>query len=203
MSLRIILGAALLALVTALVAPAAEAQTPVRVRGAIEKLDGNVLTVKSREGPSVQIKLADNYTVAAVVPTALDKIAAGTFIGTASMKAPDGNLVALEVLLFPEAMRGANEGHYPWDLQPEGMMTNATVSTVASAANGRELTLTHKGGTNKVIVPPGVPIVTFEPGTTDMLKPGAKVFVGTQKQADGTLTAARVNVGKDGLTPPM
>ena len=203
MSLRIILGAALLALVTALVAPAAEAQTPVRVRGAVEKLDGNVLTVKSREGPSVQIKLNDNFAVAAVVPTELDKVAAGTFIGTASMKAPDGTLVALEVLLFPEAMRGTGEGHYPWDLQPESMMTNATVATVASAAKGRELTLTYKGETNKVVVPPGVPIVTFEPGTKEMLTPGAKVFVGTQKQADGTLTAARVNVGKDGLTPPM
>lgn len=202
MSLRIIMGATVLALVAGLVAPA-EAQTPVRVRGAIEKLDGNQLTVKTREGPSVQIKLADTYAVAAVVPTELDKVAAGTFIGTASMKAPDGSLVALEVLLFPEAMRGSNEGHYPWDLQPESMMTNATVSTVAAAANGRELTLTHKGGTNKVIVPPGIPIVTFEPGSKDMLAPGAKVFIGTQKQADGTLTAGRVNVGKDGLTPPM
>lgn len=200
--LRIILGSALLALIVALATPA-EAQTPVRVRGAVEKLDGNQLIVTTREGPSVTIKLADNYAVAAVVPTELEKVAAGTFIGTATMKAPDGSLVALEVLLFPEAMRGANEGHYPWDLQPESMMTNATVATVASGAKGRELALEYKGGSNKVIVPPGVPIVTFEPGTKDMLTPGAKVFVGTQKQADGSLTAGRVNVGKNGLTPPM
>jgi len=203
MSLRIILGAALLALVTTLVAPAAEAQTPVRVRGAVEKLDGNVLTVKSREGPSIQIKLADNFAVAAVVPTELDKVAAGTFIGTASMKAPDGTLVALEVLLFPEAMRGTGEGHYPWDLQPESMMTNATVATVATASDGQTLTLKYKDGTQTIKVKPGTPIVTFAPGDRADAKVGAKVFLGATKGADGSLTAARLLVGKDGLTPPM
>jgi len=184
-------------------ASTAWAQTPVRVRGAVETLDGNTLTVKSRDGGDVKIKLADNYAVAAVVPTDLASIKPGSFIGTAAMKGADGKLVALEVLVFPEAMRGTGEGHYPWDLQPESTMTNATVSTLADSPKGREMTLTFKGESNKVIVPAGVPIVTFQPGDKAMLKPGAKVFVGTQKQADGSLTAARVNVGKDGLTPPM
>jgi hypothetical protein len=83
------------------------------------------------------------------------------------------------------------------------MMTNATVATLADNPKGREMTLNYKGESNKVTVPAGVPIVTFEPGDKAMLKPGAKVFAVTQKQADGSLTAARVNVGKDGLTPPM
>jgi len=185
------------------VAGAAAAQTPVRVRGAIEALDGTQLTVKSRDGDLIKIKLADNYVVAAVVPTALDMIKPGSFIGTAAMKQTDGSLVALEVLVFPEAMRGVGEGHYPWDLQPESTMTNATVATLADSPKGHQMTLTFKGETNQVIVPPGVPIVTFEPGDKAMLKPGAKVFVGTTKAADGSLSAARVNVGKDGLTPPM
>jgi hypothetical protein len=185
------------------VAGAAAAQTPVRVRGAVEALDGTQLTVKSREGADVKIKLADNYAVAAVVPTDLAAIKPGSFIGTAAMKQADGSLVALEVLVFPETMRGTGEGHYPWDLQPESTMTNATVATLADTPKGREMSLNFKGESNKVIVPAGVPIVTFEPGDKSMLKPGAKVFIGTQKQADGTLTAARVNVGKDGLTPPM
>src|SRR5260221_12839619 len=157
----------------------AAAQTPVRVRGTVEALDGTTLKVKSREGPVVTIKLADNYAVAAVVATDLASVKPGSFIGTASMKQPDGSLVALEVLVFPEAMRGTGEGHYPWDLQPESMMTNATVATVASAAKGRELSLTHKGETTKVVVPAGVPSLTFQPGTKDMLKPRAQGFVGT------------------------
>jgi hypothetical protein len=185
------------------IAGTAAAQTPVRVRGVIEALDGTQLTVKSRDGDLVKIKLADNYAVAAVVPTALDMIKPGSFIGTAAMKQADGSLVALEVLVFPEAMRGTGEGHYPWDLQPESTMTNATVATLADSPKGRQMTLTFKGESNQVIVPPGVPIVTFEPGDKALLKPGAKVFVGTTKAADGSLSAGRVNVGKDGLTPPM
>jgi hypothetical protein len=184
-------------------AAAASAQTPVRVRGAVEALDGNQLTVKSRDGATVHIKLNDNYAVAAVVPTQLASIKPNSFIGTAAMKQSDGSLVALEVLVFPETMRGTGEGHYPWDLQPESTMTNATVATLAATPKGQEMTLTFKGETNKVIVPAGAPIVTFEPGDKAMLKPGAKVFIGTSKGADGTLTAGRVNVGKDGLTPPM
>jgi hypothetical protein len=195
----VMLGAVLCGL-----AAVAGAQTPpVRVRGAVESLDGTLLTVKSRDGATLQIKLADNYSVNAVVPIDIAAIKPGSFIGTAAMKGADGNLVALEVLVFPEAMRGTGEGHYPWDLQPESTMTNATVATLAETPKGREMTLTFKGETNKVVVPAGVPIVTFEPGDRAMLKPGAKLFAITQKQADGTLTAARVNVGKDGFTPPM
>jgi hypothetical protein len=156
-----------------------------------------------RDGDPVKIKLADNYAVAVVVPTDLASIKPGSFIGTAAMKQADGSLVALEVLVFPEAMRGTGEGHYPWDLQPESTMTNATVATLADSPKGRQMTLTFKGESNQVIVPPGVPIVTFEPGDKALLKPGAKVFVGTTKAADGSLSAGRVNVGKDGLTPPM
>jgi hypothetical protein len=181
----------------------AAAQTPVRVRGAVEALDGSQLTVKSREGELVKIKLADNFAVAQVVPTALDSVKPGSFIGTAALKQPDGSLVALEVLVFPEAMRGTGEGSYPWDLQPESSMTNATVATLADSPKGRVMTLNFKGDSNKVVVPAGVPIVTFEPGDKALLKPGAKVFVGTMKQPDGSLTAGRVNVGKDGMTPPM
>jgi len=198
-----LLRTVLLVALAGLFAGAAMAQTPVRVRGTVEALDGNTLKVKSRDGADLAIKLADNYAVAAVVKTELAAIKPGAFIGTASMKQADGSLVALEVLVFPEAMRGTGEGHYPWDLQPESMMTNATVATLADNPKGREMTLNYKGESNKVTVPAGVPIVTFEPGDKAMLKPGAKIFAVTQKQADGSLTAARVNVGKDGLTPPM
>jgi hypothetical protein len=105
--------------------------------------------------------------------------------------------------VFPEAMRGAGEGHYPWDLQPESTMTNATVAAVVSASAGRELTVIYKGESQKIMVPADVPVVTFEPSDRSMLTPGAHVFLTAQRAADGSLTAARVAVGKDGLVPPM
>ena len=108
------------------------------------------------------------------------------------------------MLVFPEAMRGSNEGHYPWDLAPESMMTNATVSTVVATDGGQTLTLKYKGdGTQTIHVRPGVPIVTFQPGQRSDAKPGAKIFMGAQKAADGSFTAMRIAVGKDGLQPPM
>ena len=186
----------------AFAAPAG-AQTNVRIRGAITALDGQILTVKTREGPEVKIKLADNYAVAAVVPIAMDQIKAGSYVGSAAMKQPDGTLRAVEVLVFPAAMKGANEGHYPWDLMPESTMTNATVEAVVDGTTGREMSLTYKGGTQKIVVPTNVPIVTFEPGDKSLLMPGALVFVGTQQAADGTFSAGRVNVGKNGFKPPM
>jgi hypothetical protein len=107
------------------------------------------------------------------------------------------------VLVFPESARGSNEGHYPWDLQPESMMTNATVATVAAAGDGQTLTLKYKDGTQDIRVKPGIPIVTFTAGDRADVKVGAKVFLVPAKSADGTLTATRILVGKDGLTPPM
>jgi len=193
-------AAALLGLMLAL---PASAQTPARIRGAIASLDGQILTVKTREGPEVKIKLADNYAVTAVVPISMDQVKPGSFIGSAAMKQADGSMKAVEVLVFPEAMRGANEGHYPWDLMPESTMTNATVEAVVDGTAGREMALTYKGGKQKIIVPAGVPIVTFEPGDKSLLVPGALVFVGSQRAADGNLSAARVNVGKNGFKPPM
>ena len=190
-------------LLLAAFAVSAHAQTPVRVRGSVEKIDGLALTVKTRGGESVAIKLAEKYVVAGVVPASLADVTPGKFIGTATLGQKDGTLVALEVLIFPEAMRGANEGHYPWDLQPESLMTNATVADVATGAKDRTLTLKYKDGEKKVLVPEGVPIVTFVPAERSELKPGAHIFAGTVRQPDGSLTAGRVNVGLNGLVPPM
>lgn len=199
---------ACLALAAAVCLPAAagaQQAQPVRVRGAIESLDGRVLTVKTREGPSVKITLAENFAVRNVKAVELGTVSTGSYIGTAAMKQADGTYRALEVLVFPEAQRGAGEGIFPWDLQPESTMLNATVGTVAAAAlaGARELTISAKGESARVIVPMDVPIVTFEAASRDLLKPGAKVFIGTQRQPDGSYTAAAVTVGKDGVDPPM
>lgn len=176
---------------------------PTRLRGSIAAIDGKTATIATREGTSVPLKLADNWVVMLVSPMTMADIKENSFVGVASMKGPDGTLNALEVLIFPEAARGSNEGHYPWDLQPESMMTNASVATVAAAPDGQTLTLKYKDGTQTIKVKPGTPIVTFAPGERADAKVGAKVFLVATKGADGGLSAARLLVGKDGLTPPM
>jgi hypothetical protein len=197
----------LIACAAALVAFAAGAlaqTTPTRLRGTVAAIDGNTLTMATREGGTAKVALADKWAVALVAPLTLADIKEGSFVGVASMKKPDGTLEALEVLVFPEAARGSNEGHYPWDLQPESLMTNANVSKVVKSGDSQTLTLAYKGnGTQTIHVGKDVPVVTFLPGTQADAKVGAKVFIGAAKAADGSLSAARVNVGKDGLTPPM
>lgn len=183
---------------------AAEAQTTMmRVRGTVTGLDGQMLALKTREGKDVKIKLADNFGVVGVVAASMDQIQPNSFVGIASRKDKDGRQVALEVLVFPESARGSNEGHYPWDLQPESMMTNATVAANVDSVNGRELTLNYKGGQQQIIVPAGIPIVTFSSGDRALLVPGAFVFVPAQVAADGSMSAGRVLAGKDGTRPPM
>src|SRR5471032_2372110 len=130
---------------------------PTRVRGTISAIDGKTVTIATREGATATIKLADNWAVALVAPVALTEIKPNSFVGVASLGS-DANRTALEVLVFPEAARGSNEGHYPWDLQPESMMTNATVATVAPGGDGQTLKLDYKGGTQTIKVKPGTPV---------------------------------------------
>ena len=197
------LGSCLLLLLCAY----ALAQTPTptqRIRGDVVAIDGSNLQVKARSGETLSVKLADNYVVTAVVKIDMTAIKPGAFIGTATVPQPDGTLTSLEVLVFPESMRGSNEGHYPWDLKPGSMMTNATIADVASVGQGgRRMTLKYKDGEKSIVVPEDVPIVTFEPGDKAMLVPGAHILVTATRQPDGSLTAARVAVGKNGLVPPM
>jgi hypothetical protein len=185
----------------------AEGTPPTRLRGAIEKLDGNVLTVKTRQGKPATVKLADDVGVIGVLGASLADVTEGKFIGTATKGEKDGALVALEVVIFPEEMRGFKEGHYPWDVQPQSMMTNATVSGVSgttAGAKGRVLMVKYKDGEKKVYVPENAPVVTLKKVDRAALKPGAHVFIGAaERQPDGSFTTKGVNVGLDGLVPPM
>jgi hypothetical protein len=197
------IAAAVLAL-SATAALAQDGAPPVRIRGTIEKLDGNVLVVKTRDGKPATVKLSDDAAVAGVVAASLADVAPGKFIGTATLGQKDGALVALEVLIFPDSMRGFGEGHYPWDLRPQSMMTNATVANVVGGAKDRVVTLKYKDGEKKVYVPEDAPIVTFTSADRSALTPGAHVFIGAaQRQPDGSFTTKRVNVGLKGLVPPM
>jgi hypothetical protein len=191
-----------IALMSALAA-GVHAQSTQRIRGDVVSVEGPKLQVRTRTGELASITLADEYKVSAVVKTTAAAIVPGSYVGTASMPQPDGSGRALEVLVFPESGRGSGEGHYAWDLKPGSMMTNATVENVVSADNGRRITLRYKEGQKTIDVPPDAPIVTFEPGSREMLRPGAHVMVNARIQPDGSLTATGVAVGKDGLVPPM
>jgi hypothetical protein len=181
----------------------AQTPAPARVRGAISSVDASELQVTTRSGDKVTLKLPADAVVTIIEPIAIDAIKPGSFIGTAARTQPDGTLRALEVQVFPESMRGVGEGHRPWDLGSDSTMTNGTVGTLEKLTDERTLTLDYKGGEKTVIVPAGVPIITYEPGSRAALVPGAHVIVTATRAPDETLTAIRLGVGKDGLVPPM
>ena len=174
------------------------------IRGMIVSLDGSTLTVTTREGPTAALALKSGWEAAGVAAASLGDIKPGDFAGVASLPLAAGEDGALEVLVFPAAMKGTGEGSYPWDLKPNSTMTNATVSNAVKEVDGRTLTLTFDGGQEKTIsVPDGTPIVTFAPATAADLKPGATVFVPAQRGDDGMLSARFVVVGENGVAPPM
>ena len=181
----------------------AQQASPVRIRGTIESVQDPTYTVTARDGSEVQLTLAEKPQIAGVVKASLSDIKQGTFVGVTAMPQADGTLRAVEVHIFPEAMRGSGEGHYPWDLRPQSTMTNANVDQVVTAVDGRTLTLKYKDGEKKVFVPAEAPIVAYVVGDKNDLKPGAKVFVVAAKRPDGSLEGRAWRVGRDGLTPPM
>jgi Domain of unknown function (DUF5666) len=189
-----------------LFAGAAWAQQPpsVRIRGTIESVDGSMLMVKSRDGADLKVRMTDNVSIVGITKIAMSEIKPGSYIGVSAMPEPDGTQKALAIHIFPEAMRGTGEGFRPWDLRPNSTMTNATVAETVASTDGQNIVVKYKDGEKKVVVSPDTPIVTFVAGEKSELKPGAKIIIfGATKKEDGTLEANRVNVGVDGLTPPM
>jgi len=184
--------------------PLAMAQEPtVRVRGTIDRVEGDAYIVKARAGGELKVTLADKAMVVALTKASLADIKQGSYVGVAGMPQPDGSQKALEVHIFPEAMRGTGDGHRGWDLQPSSTMTNGSVEQTAASSDGQVLMLKYKDGEKKIVVPPDAPIVVYVPGEKSELKPGASIFIAAAvKQPDGTLQAPRVNVGR-GVAPPM
>lgn len=182
----------------------AQQPPPVRIRGTIEAVDGPLLSIKSREGNDLKVRTTDDVAVFGVVKTELSEIKPGSYIGVTAMPEPDGTQKAVAVHIFPENQRGAAEGFRPWDLRPNSTMTNATVAETVAGTDGQHIRVKYKDGEKKVLVPPGTPIVTFIAGDKAQIKPGAHIIIfGATKKDDGTLEANRVNVGIDGITPPM
>ena len=180
------------------------ANAPTRIRGTLENVDGNMLTVKARNGETMKVKVPDNVVVIGLAKASIADITSGKFIGTTTVGQRDGALVAEEVHIFPENMRGTGEGHRDWDLRPQSKMTNANVADIKDMGDGKVLTVQYKGGEKQVLVTPRTTVVMYEPATRAELKPGAPVFINAaERQPDGTYTAPRVNVGLNGQVPPM
>ena len=181
------------------------ANPPIHVRGTLVSADAKQIVVKSRDGRTVTLARANNLSIAEIYPIELKDIKQGSFIGTTGMPQPDGSQKAIEVHVFPPALRGSGEGHYAWDLQPGSTMTNADVAELApapaSVLGGRKLKLRYGGGEQMVVVPPGAPIVEIALADDKLLAPGAKVIVSVQDR-DGTPTATSLQAGRDGFTPP-
>jgi len=198
---------AALALAAALVATSAVAQQPgmVRVRGTIEKVDGQTLSVKSRDGSMLTVKLADKARVTAMVKASLADIKVGTFVGVTAMPQPDGSQKAVGLHIFMDAQKGVvPERFSQWDRQPGSTMTNADVTSTVSSVDGQVMMVKYADGEKKIIVPPDTPVVKFVPGSMSDLKAGAQIFiVAAKKMPDGTLEAPGINVGRDGVAPPM
>jgi len=187
----------------AIASVAADAQTPGRVRGTITAIDGNTLSVKSREGQDLKIELAPNATFAYMKALKLSDIAPGTPLGTSAVKGPDGKIVARELHLFAKDRPIPNEGHRPWDLEPGSTMTNAMVTAMVQARNGHELTLKYKDGAQQVIVPDNIPIVMAVDGDRSLLVAGQYAVIAISTDAGGKMTATRVQITKDGVKPPQ
>jgi hypothetical protein len=185
---------------------AAQAQN-VRVRGTIEKIDGDVLTVKSREGTDLKLKLKDNATIRGVIKASLADIKSGTGVGITSMPQADGSLKAVEIHIFPAGLN-FNQFHGPWDLMPNSLMTNGAVQTSVAGVEGQTLTVEYKARDKpaeqkKVMVTPQTVIVGYAPGNKSELKVGQKIFVANApKLPDGTIDVANISYGKD-IAPPM
>ncbi len=201
--LRIVLAAAFaLALEPAI---AQNAPPVASARATIESVsaDGANLGVRTRAGEERTIHLSPKTRFALVVPATLADVKPGSFVGVAAMPGEGDELKAMEVHIFPEAMRGTGEGHRPFDLGPGSSMTNGNITARVDATSGPKLTVTYKGGEKSIVIDPQTPIVALAPGAETDLKPGAAIIARGPKQDDGSIDAAFVLVGKDGLVPPM
>ena len=183
----------------ALALPAVAQTTPKRVRGTVQSLNGQLLTVLANDGQTVKIVLAPNYTVGAIVPSTLDKVTPGAKIGIVGFGPPKQQRAAVISIVPPGATM--TEAQFAWDTQPDSVMTNGSIASEVTSADGRTLMVAVKGEPVQVTVPANAIIQESAPGDPSMLTPGAHVLIAAQQAGDGTVTASRVNVGRDGWTP--
>ena len=185
-------------------ATAAYAQQPSRIRGQIEKADGGMFALKTRDGAMLNVKLADDARVSALVKASLADIKNDSFIGIAGMPQPDGSIEAFSIHILLPAQRGVvPDRHGPWDAKPGSTMTNAYVENVVASKDGETLMVKYKDGEKKIVVTPQTVIAAAAPADKDEIKAGAQLIIfGWDKQPDGSVLAKTIYVGR-GVTPAM
>ena len=186
-------------------AAVAYGQDPVHFRGTIQKLGADNIVINQISGDTITIMAPKEMIVLTSEPTAAANIVAEKFIGVTALALPDGSLKALEVHIFSEAGRGIGEGHYPWSLLPESTMTNANISSMVESVDGAVMSLAYKDdGSQKVVIPPGVPVVKLElVNNWSPMEVGSHIFVVASEGDDGQFSAIAVVIGLRGTTPPM
>jgi len=176
--------------------------TPVRVRGTVDKLDGKTLTVKTKDGSTATVTLADDVNVTFLIKKTLADLKPGDTVASTGIKGADGKLHAIEVRVLPRPFADGGR-QFPWDLSPDSVMTNATLGTITKTSDGAVLHVTFKDGEADYTVGPDTLIFAHSPGDTSLLVPGAAVVLFASKQEDGKITARGLVVEKDGIKPPM
>jgi hypothetical protein len=195
------LGAAAIAFSLALTS-AALAQQPGRIRGQIEKADGDMFVLKTRDGTMLNVRLDEKARVSALVKATLADIKKDSFIGIAGIPDPDGSIKAYSIHMFLPAQRGmVPDRHGPWDGRPNSTMTNAYVEDVVQSKDGETLMVKYKDGEKKIIVTKDTVIAAAAPGNKDELKAGAQIIIfGWDKQPNGSVLAKTLYIGRAG--PP-
>jgi hypothetical protein len=197
--------AAIVVLLSGMPAPAQTAAnaTRVRVAGTSEGLNGDTLTVDISGGQKQVVTLSPDLKVYGVERRRITDIKPGDFIASGGVRGTDGKIHAVEVRIFPEALRGIGEGQRPWNAKPEGVMTNATIGTVSHSGDGGVVHVTYKDGQSEFTIDPDVPILAYVPADRSLLKPGASVVTTATKEPDGSLRISRITAEKDGVKPPI
>lgn len=172
---------------------------PTRVRGTIEKVDGQMLTIKAQDGTPYMVKVVDNGPVRDIVKSSLSDIQVGSYLAVTAMPQPDGSQKALAILVFPAGPKPP-DGFSQWDFKPGSTMTNATVDTTAAGVDGQKLTVKYKDGEKTIIVPANAEITTIKPSNMANVKAGEKIMIfAAKKQPDGTYEAPNIAVGDYGV----
>ncbi|AOO84814.1 hypothetical protein BHK69_26900 [Bosea vaviloviae] len=183
---------------------AAQAQSPTtRIRGEVEKVEADTLTIKTVDSASAKVALAPGYAVGGVVKASVADIKKGGFIGVGARPQADGSLLAVQVFIFPEAMRGTGEGHRPWSVLPESTMTNATVAETVTRVDGANIVLSYPGGEQKVTITADANIIMAAPAQVSDLAAGAQVALTANRQPDGSLVTSRITIAKAGAQLPL
>lgn len=183
--------------------PAFADSRPVPVRGQIETFTPGSLQVLARNGEKIKLTVPKDLQIVSLLPRKVADISVGDAVSTTAVSDGNGGFTALQVSILPAALAGQNQGQRPWDAQPDSVMTNATISGVATAANGGKITMKYGEKSITMTVPGDVPVIAFGPGNPDLLKPGADVFIIALRAEDGSFSTNRVIAESNGIKPPM